>query len=1605
MEALQKTLTYRVEHAPYRKLLPDKAICNSGKQQDESKCVEIDDLLDMKSESAKTVKVTFTGEGSQLAIFKCKNDTSTAGNERPDDREMNGNVAKPTSMNCKYNKDFSQGVRAQKFLDDDFPGSPESASSSQISNNDDEFADCADTPLQKRGIISGTETKNAPKTSKAKPSLDYDNDELEYTDIFLNRKNEQENPSTQQWDDYASNDNEDETHYISTHEIQLCELGDDVDYDFGQRSSWDFEDDHLVNSFVDYASFDSDETVEGTQIEYSDCVNVESKNQAQSNNTVQRTSGAAVSTKHESDLYDTNKSASSDESLSKNQNGSENSAGQIHLSIKTTSRAINEPSNVKEKENIGYDAKYERDMSRYVLKSTGAKTEKISDHAKCFIAAPGRLHFGSKLKGKKDTNEYSSGASSAVSELDDADNEVRNLTARAFRSLACPYFDTINFSTSSDSSASLSEHGLGINKWSTFVDLKYGNLTQRSKQNVVSHKSSTSTFEINKNLAENNIQQPQSKSISLNGNIANSKRNISSTNEIQVKEETEQGVITLSETLNVRCNVKTGVPGSERRANFAENVAGSRSTDEVTDTLPSELGGESSKQTCKAGETMEGPHKKAQFATSLLKNVISKKMQFEQERKMERGEISEPSFPGLSPGLSCKEFEFSKEKVGGECRGFQRQNSRFSEGSSEFTIVSLNDIEDFVESKPSDVKDSDHKEDTLTHIPETNFESSFEAGFDTKKGVSDAAKRTLLRSHNSAFRSWRDGKLEFQKEYKNDDNTLVGKSVTSTDKTGLQHQLSSSKSTKMSHLFVPSIQLVSSENEIEKKQPNIKYSTRAFTDLGDGSNRLSLDTLYAADSDRSLVTSKSPEIKISLRSVEENKRNPFNIAKLLTPNIGCNAANLTKTADDLKCQALSVALKGESSEKVPHFTVRDIRDNKYKLQTQIHQVRDVRKLVKSSYHFVSLDNNDPKGSASNQNAEQTSIQQGHFRKQGSLSPILIKCQSVNTKGNVTPSKRRPVEGILEVDRLSTPPAEGAKKGTILVYRTTDRAPLVPASKQQKSEPSEGSAGVKTETRSAKQKPEIIIELGEKKPESKMANQAALEKLRAAVKTMEQLYVFDRNEWKRKTQPQPITDSHVLSLIASEEGPEGNQEQCAVKTTAEREEKNVTVSLSTVERLVRRNSYPTAEKSSQTAVAGSVFDFLRKKDVKENLKMFHIPLNKEDKEVPKSLSQQSGALTNKNVFTFTNNQKTSSRDSSINVINKLPQTYTSSQPPFTTKSVVPKSPKLPMSFKISQGKAVPAKMEKGISEAEKTQTYSTFTEDSENYLTIPVKPQTSEAKPTTTSQEQNVVYTVTATGAKPQTTSTLNYFNPADSRRQEDSSQSPKRSSIVMETRSPVTPTATIYHHSLPMSMSGTQPQVICFSSSVAPPIDQFQQTQRKMLLDPTTGQYYLVDTPIQPATKRLFDPETGQYVDIPMPQQPMAPVPMPISPLALSSGAYGATYMLYPGFFPTTAVLPTRTLQTQLSSHSEADGMDKMNSREVAHLGQQGDVAYMESPYYIPTGKSTQAPSTSQHITSGGSKAFSDGKPVISMVSQQGPRIIAPPSFDGTTMRFVVEHR
>uniref|UniRef100_A0A9J7WU01 DUF4585 domain-containing protein n=1 Tax=Cyprinus carpio carpio TaxID=630221 RepID=A0A9J7WU01_CYPCA len=1462
MAASEKTLIYREDTDSFKELL-SKRDMRLIAAQEESNYVDLNDLLELKLDDAKTVKVTFTGDSSHLAIIKSISGMrDSQGEHKPCTAEVNGSTKHTCTVEECVEKSSSFETAASEIPQDD--------------KND---TDCTEKTEQK------------PRSPNSETPGSGSNNHEQYNDVYMSSKSESDDEVTVVLSERGTPEvREDESHYITTHEIQLLELDHGSDFDLETGSSWDIEDDLQVYSFVDYASFDSDETTGAKEASLR-------SNQANK-------SEALVSSKPEGNLCDTDKCASSDEGLSKKQN----TAGHIHLSIKATSRAVNKPSTIQEQA---------KGISRYVLKGVDARGEKVCDNAKCFIAVPGRLHFGSKLK-SKDVNEYSSGASSAVSELDDADKEVRNLTARAFKSLAYPYFDGINFSTSSESSAS--EHGLEINRWSTFVDLKYG---KGRDQNLVAHKGSTSNFHFGKKrdgkeitgLTLTSMRAPPVEIFALNGNLVSHKKASSTAKETELMckfSHGQSGFITLTETLDFRCNVKSGQPVNE-------STGGSRSKDEVTNTLPSAQGSEASKRPCNAGETMEDTHKKAIFASSLLKNVISKKMQFEQERKMERGEICEAHH---SPSPCFGTHEAHREKAAKKnSKGLQRQSSKFSETDSDFTIVCVDDLGDIVDGNSSDAKDDGRKEETLTSASETNLELAN----DNKKGVFEASKSTLLRSQNSAFRSWKDGELEFQKEHKNDKTPEEKPLRECREETSLSVDSESGKHTKKSHLFVPSIQLPSTERDLRNPPPNANSSTSDQAESG--ALKWRSNTLYVSDATRSAGTSKSPEIKISLRTVRDNKSDPFNIAKLLTPNLG------SKTAEDNRCQALAAAFKGESSDKVPHFIVRDIRDNKGKLQTPIHQVRDVRKLVKSSYHFVSLDNNDNKSSHSTRDGEHKTLKQSPYLNSASLSPIVIKCQSVNTNSNVKqsgnlkdPPKRRFPEDIVEIDRSSP-----------------DVAVANSLPKQ------EVPALLRTETSTQKQ--DKTSDTAEKKSEPKMANQAALEKLQAAVKTMEQLYVFDKNEWKRKKEPRPITDSHVLSLITNEEHSVEEQESNSSSTPADR--------------LLRQDSN------------------LNEMPPKKEDKSSTTPITREEQNSPKPLMHLTGTPC-KNI-----NQKP--------LATKAPQTHVASPASLRSKAVTPKSPKLPISLKISQPKRVLEERERpNGSETEFAPLQFTSTADSENYLTIPVKPQaTSTIKPTTAGLGKTSVYTIPAGGGKTQTASPPYYLGYSGH-------PSPKRSSFVMETQSPDTPTATIYHTPLPVPMQAAQPQVICFSPTVQPspiPTDHFQATQRKMLLDPTTGSYYLVDTPVQPSTRRLFDPETGQYVDVPMPQQsPMTPVPLPISPLALGPGAYGHTYMFYPGYMPTT-MIPARTIQSQLSMQLEADDGDKSHS----HMGQQEDAAYMESPYYMPSGKSSQTTSVAQHVKT--SRLANSKQPVISITSQQGPRIIAPPSFDGTTMSFVVEHR
>uniref|UniRef100_A0A3Q3IJ89 DUF4585 domain-containing protein n=1 Tax=Monopterus albus TaxID=43700 RepID=A0A3Q3IJ89_MONAL len=1418
MEAAEETLIYRDDTRLHRKLLPedkDKGHAIETKS-DESNYVD----LDMKPEGAKTVKVTFTGERNQLPVIKC--DSSKRGEHG------------------KKSKIISEGFVEEQS------GDKRATVPGPVSG---------EPPLETLIELPVTDQDSENEkldVSDCSEHVCSESDELQYTDMYLNSKTESDEGISAVLSDHCGSDTvEDESHYITTHEIQLTELDHDVDYDLGRGTCWDFEDDNLVYSFVDYTSFESDETQEEALIEEGN-----SQEKVQSN-----LGGAVVSTEQESDLCDSDKCASSDESESKNQSAEAN-AGEIHLSINTSSRAVNEPVSI-----FDSGACDSGDRNHFSFVSSGARAEPLCDRAQYFIPAPGRQHIATKLR-RKDINEYSSGGSSSISELDDADKEVRNLTAKSFRSLACPYFDAINLSTSSESS--LSE--CGLNQWSAYVDWNYENVSQREEKSVIAHMNTTMTSN-RQGESLTDVKAPQTRMYELKKE-ATSQQLSSLSNKIEYNDcvQSQQSGV----TLNFCCNVEA--PEGTRHPQCSKNTSS-----DVTESVLTGAGCEIQyHHTGITGDTQ----KSAICASSLLKNVISKKMQFEQERKMERGEICD-----IYPALG---------------RGLQRQISELGSGFS----VNYADDQGLEGSRLSSSEPTE--EQKRNKVPDNS-----------EKGQHEPPK-ALTHSQSSAFNP---PKKDEPVPVKESEPTALSDTQTTT-----KEDLDTSNMLTKLHL-VPSCQLLSKEKDF--KEDLTSHTPATGIAAGPQKCEKEIKTGNNGYIEASRKWRKAPEIKIHLRSVKENKGCTLNIASLLTPKISFNTVNTFRAAGESKCHIWSAA------DKVPNFTVKDITGTKCKFQTPIYHVRDVRKLVKSSYHFVSLNNSDSKRSTATDKLEERAKREPV--KHLLPSPIVIKCHSVktNVKSQATETSQKQAEAGIQ--------SETSHSENTPSHCTTSRVPPI-ASKQAHPYHSESQQNI--ETKLSKQRQiKFTAETAKRRNDPMIPKQAAIEKLKAAVKTMEQLYDFDRNEWRRKTHtPQPIAGSHVLSLIASEEqGAKGLE-----KPTTDR------IQINTIE-------------------TGKL------QEDKGAVKAIHVPYN----DTFKAQSQQS-TFSNKSVLHLGNCNEASICISSVS--NAAPQSsvlQTSTMK--SSKTLV-----APLSVKIESPKHDQVVERQKVTIGPTPPTVTRGSSDSENYLTIPRLRYTNEIK----LHNQEPLLS--------EGTSNISQTHTGDSKKPEQ-----KRSPLIMEF-----PATSIYHH----PAAGTtgpqvQQQVLCFSPvpavSPAPSSGETApQTKRKMLLDPATGHYYLVDTPIQATTKRLFDPETGQYVDVPMshspvsPITPVSPVPLSLSPLALSPGTYTPTYMICPGFIP-SPTLSSQAVLPQSLYHSEDAGGEKVkNSRSPRP---ETNTTGAERAYYSATGEASQGllqlPVSLGHVATSGAAASSERKPIISITTQQGPRIVAPPSFDGTTMSFVVEHR
>uniref|UniRef100_A0A3Q1G823 DUF4585 domain-containing protein n=1 Tax=Acanthochromis polyacanthus TaxID=80966 RepID=A0A3Q1G823_9TELE len=118
----------------------------------------------------------------------------------------------------------------------------------------------------------------------------------------------------------------------------------------------------------------------------------------------------------------------------------------------------------------------------------------------------------------------------------------------------------------------------------------------------------------------------------------------------------------------------------------------------------------------------------------------------------------------------------------------------------------------------------------------------------------------------------------------------------------------------------------------------------------------------------------------------------------------------------------------------------------------------------------------------------------------------------------------------------------------------------------------------------------------------------------------------------------------------------------------------------------------------------------------------------------------------------------------------------------------------------------------------------------------------------------------------------------------------------------------------------------------------FPMTQRKLLQDPDSGQYFFVDMPVQVKTKTFFDPETGSYVQLPV-QPPEGAVPQP-SPMEVLT----PPMVVYHGFVP-VPLSPMARKTTIQAPHMKPDEFEQRHLERSRQMLCKEGHPYLEPVY------------------------------------------------------------
>ncbi|XP_060089078.1 proline-rich basic protein 1 [Heteronotia binoei] len=1164
--------------------------------------------------------------------------------------------------------------------------------------------------------------------------------------------------------------------------------------------------------------------------------------------------------------------------------------------------------------------------------------------------------------------------SSVLSDSDEADNEVEKLTALSFQSLSCPqgsYLDMYSSSnrTSSSLSNSLPEDGIGMNRWPTCSDPR--------KTVVVNHTKGSWQFPSaskvpDKDLCASSLGKEHFECVSVtldnaDGRKSLCKKRMVPKRQIQLrrKEKKEMGFCAAGD-----CAVLP--PFTQPRKESC--VKGRTISDEFRLNY---------KQFMRAA-CLNNSYNKTKMASSLVRNVLAKKMQYEQRIKTEQASVRGSSTSSVPSSIST---DLQGDSLEGKSSSLSKSDCSFS----------AEDMHSHSTSERSDPVAMNNK-DTDTLRPTKGVvlnEQLRENVCKLKKTFNELNERMKYQEATQLMRL----------------PILADDAVNAVESSNVRKQSSGErKEYRRARAVFESMQdgakitsAVPKFAKTPKPWPNLKQrAIRQNQHMQLKEEKIPLkpkSLVVPKDISRNIFTSKTKEMKL-VPQITNEQPNVLNAFKHMSLNRDSSTRRLP-AVQSVKFSSLVFPTSGKS-HCGETLCMNEALQMESRGRIRKHQQRDVRKLVNDTYYlgFKSSDSSSTEQLSYSESKTESS-QIVLPKDSTSISPLFIHCTSIRRKDDIQAANQLQEEK--KQDEIRDIDASTSSLHDQCISTTDNFNPATQTHGNRSACHPENKCSMMSEPAvhiTTIQSKKCVVENKELQPE--VENKPV---------------PYERTELKVRPSATTKKESQLnikVNSSVSKQTHKTETDYFPASSCSMLEERTTKEAFSQSNFSLRENE---AAASSETIVIPSS-KCLQETNMKDNghvmISHIHEPSKAQEIElshqkclssetisvVPKDSKNSPSFLKEENVFSGLTHGSSrypqSIRPPMTGTQNNQAQTAANSHfVDSSSETVIPEDPKpwgdnnnrMLSEYDISDSPLPAREYTDGIKlvsnppftpssshgklhdpgfdclnkhQVTNEQYFSAAQTDNTNYLTIPVKAHQSEAVPKhpaplypdSSSFTSNVSFQTSGEASGSKTSNEHFLPKPLERKVASDNLLQSNLSHGQILPRLEESPSCTRRNERVsPSGKSAPSP-----TRHFAAPL----QAHRKMLVDPESGKCYYVESPRQPQLKMLYDPETGQYIEVLIPPTPLSShsglYQSPFPSVVMNPGGYGPPYLPYsgfPGFPPPPLAVPPAQVDLQDQppvQENTNEGFSHFPKTEVPPGAQTADGNYMESLYYIPTG-------------------------------------------------------